>query len=221
MSVEQNITKILRVILPDNILKFVPTIYYNLNKIRYKFFQRSCLQKETSKAKNRREKENFFELYCKGYGADIGYGGDLLVPNCKGWDIEDGDAQYIDKLLDKDFDFLYSSHLLEHLDNPEIAIKNWWRVVKKNGYMILYLPDRDLYEKKKTLPSRFSLDHKHFFNIEEDEAPNTIGVMSLLKKSIDNYKVIYSKICDEGCSIKDPYKHSNGEYSIEVVIQKL
>ena len=221
MSVEQNVAKILRLILPDNILKFVPTIYYNLNKIRYKFFQRSLLQKETFKARKRRDKENFFELYCKGQGLDIGYGGDLLVPNCLGWDIEDGDAQYIEKLSNEEFDFLYSSHTLEHLDDPNIVIKNWWRVIKKNGYMILYIPERDLYEKKKTLPSRFSLDHKHYFKLENDEEPNTIGVMQLLKRNLENYKVIYSKICKEGFTIDDPYKHSDGEYSIEIVVHKL
>ena len=70
-------------------------------------------------------------MYCNGKGLDVGYGGDLLISNCVGWDIEDGDAQYIKKIPDEDFDFLYSSHLLEHLDDPNIAIKNWWRVIKK------------------------------------------------------------------------------------------
>ena len=221
MSIQQYIAKILRILLPDNILKFIPTLYYNLNKIRYKFFQRTLLQKETFKAKNRRDKENFFSLYCNGKGLDVGYGGDLLVSNCIGWDIEDGDAQYIEKISNEDFDFLYSSHLLEHLDDPNVAIKNWWRVIKKNGFMILYLPERDLYEKKKTLPSRFSLDHKHYFKIENDEAPDTIGILPLLKRNLKDYKVIYSKICDEGFTIKDPKKHSNGEYSIEIIVQKL
>ena len=221
MSIEQNVAKILRFILPDNILKFIPSIYYNLNKIRYKCFSRSLLQKETFKAKKRRDSENFFGLYCNGQGVDIGYGGDLLVPNCLGWDIEDGDAQYINKLVNEEFDFLYSSHVLEHLDDPDIAIKNWWRVLKKNGYMILYLPERDLYEKKKTLPSRFSLDHKHYFKLENDEKPNTIGITQLLKRNIENYKVVYSKICKEGFTITDPYKHSNGEYSIEIIVKKI
>ena len=43
---------------------------------------------------------------------------------------------------------------------------------------------KDLYEKKKTLPSRFSLDHKHYFKIENDEAPDTIGILPLLKRNL-------------------------------------
>ena len=87
--------------------------------------------------------------------------------------------------------------------------------------MILYLPERDLYEKKKTLPSRFSLDHKHYFKLENDEKPNTVGIKSLLERNLKNYKIIYSKICKEGFTITDPYKHSDGEYSIEIIVQKL
>jgi len=221
MSIEQNVVNIIRFLLPDSLFKFIPRIYYNLNKARYKFFQRPLLQKETSKAKNRREKEGFFELYCNGEGVDIGYGGDLLSLNCLGWDIEDGDAQYLDSIPSEEFNFLYSSHLLEHLDDVNVAIKNWWRVIKKNGYMILYLPERDLYEKKMILPSRFSLDHKHFFKLENDEKPNTIGIMNLLERNLKNYEIIYSKICKEGFTITDPYRHSNGEYSIEIIVKKL
>ncbi len=209
MSIEQSVVNIIRSILPDRLFKYIPRIYYNLNKTRYKFFQRPLLQKETFKAKKRRDKEGFFELYCKGKGVDIGYGGDLLSPNCFGWDIEDGDAHYLEKISNEEFNFLYSSHLLEHLDDVNVTIKNWW------------LPERDLYEKKKTLPSRFSLDHKHFFKLENDEKPNTIGIMQLLERNLKNYKVIYSKICKEGFTITDPYKHSDGEYSIEIIVQKL
>ena len=221
MSIEQSLVNIIRSILPDSLFKFIPTIYYYINKTRYKFFHRPLLQKETFKAKKRRDKEGFFELYCKGKGVDIGYGGDLLSLNCLGWDIEDGDAKYLEKIPNEEFNFLYSSHLLEHLNDVDITIKNWWRVIKKNGYMILYLPERDLYEKKKTLPSRFSLDHKHYFKLENDEKPNTVGIKSLLERNLKNYKIIYSKICKEGFTITDPYKHSDGEYSIEIIVQKL
>jgi len=92
--------------------------------------------------------------------------------------------------------------------------------LKKNGYLILYLPHRDLYEKKQTLPSRFNEDHKHFFLLENDEEPDTIGVLSLLARTLDNYEIIYAKECSEGHTIFDSVLHSNGEYSIEVVIKK-
>jgi len=83
------------------------------------------------------------------------------------------------------------------------------------------LPHRDLYEKKNTLPSRFNPTHLHFFLPDMDEKPDTLGVLPLINKSISNYELIYIKVCDEGFSIKDPLSHSDGEYSIEVVLRKL
>ena len=77
-----------------------------------------------------------------------------------------------------------------------------------------------LYEKKKTLPSKFSLDHKYFFTVDEDDPPHTLGLIPLIEKCLSNYKIIYAKVCNEGCTITDPNIHSNGEYSIEVVIKK-
>lgn len=46
---------------------------------------------------------------------------------------------------DGSIDAVFSSHLLEHLDDPEKALKEWWRVIKVGGHLVLYLPHRDLY----------------------------------------------------------------------------
>jgi SAM-dependent methyltransferase len=75
-----------------------------------------------------------------------------IVDGCDVWDEEHGDAQYLPGLEDKTHDFVYPSHTLEHMQDPAVALQNWWRVVKPGGFLILYIPDRDLYEKKSTLP---------------------------------------------------------------------
>ena len=140
-----------------------------IRKIRYVLFGhlpmlgRKRSYGETYKARGRRLREGFFEKYCQGRGLDIGYAGDSIVKTVKGWDFEHGDAQYLNGLEDESFDFVYSSHLLEHVPDCELALTNWWRVLKPGGYLLLYLPHRDLYEKKGHLPSRFNDDHEHFF----------------------------------------------------------
>ena len=220
MNIENTLTKLIRKFVPYYILKWIPSFYYFINKYRYKLIRRASVQKETSVAKARRVKENFFDFYCKGNGIDIGYGGDAITDNCDTWDIENGDAHYINKFISKKFNYIYSSHLLEHLENPHLALTNWWKILDTDGFLILYVPDRDLYEKKKTLPSKFSLDHKYFFTVDEDDPPHTLGHIPLIEKCLSNYKIIYAKVCNEGCTITDPNIHSNGEYSIEVVIKK-
>ncbi len=70
------------------------------------------------------------------------------------------------------------------------------------------------------MPSRFNNDHLHFFLIEDEELPDTIGMIPLITKTLINYKIIYAKKCDENYISISPDTHSSGEYSIEVVIQK-
>ena len=86
--------------------------------------------------------------------------------------------------------------------------------------MSIYLPHRVLYEKKKTLPSNFNPDHRNFFLIDKDEIPDTIGIVPLIERTLNDFEIIYAKECSEGHTITDPAIHSDGEFSIEVVIRK-
>ena len=70
-------------------------------------------------------------------GLDIGYGGDLVKPNAQGFDMEHGDAMKLPGISRKAYDFVYSSHTLEHMPNPDIGLLNWWDCVKPGGFLIL------------------------------------------------------------------------------------
>jgi len=207
--------------LPIAVLKHLPTLYYRINGIRFRWLARPVMVKETSKAKLRRVRQGFFDSYCTGKGLDVGYGGDLVAPNCRGWDVEDGDAHMLATLEDNSFDFVYSSHLLEHLEDPSLALKNWWRVLKPGGYLVLYIPDRDLLERKTTLPSEVSLDHKHYFLLDRDDPPDTIGLEPLIVRILPGAEIVYRRRCDDGYRVDDVRKMlSEAEYSIEIVAQK-
>lgn len=175
---------------------------------------------ETYKSHERRMREGFFEKYCQGEGIDIGYGSDLIVPGCSGWDIRNGDAQYLREVKDESFDFVYSSHCLEHLWDVRVSLKNWFRVLKRGGYLIIAVPHRDLYEKKKVLPSRWNGDHKHMFLIGESDEMDTLDIVEEVSNSLVDYQIQYVKMCDDGHTISDPLIHSDGEYQIEMVIKK-
>ncbi len=207
------VIKYLKPVIPKRTWESIKIVYYRLGG-------RPKTQGETSKAKQRRTRETFFEKYCNGSGLDIGFGGDLLTQNCVGWDFEHGNAQSLKGIADLKFDFVYSSHTLEHMTNPHISLMNWWRVLKRGGYLLLYVPHRDLYEKKKMLPSRWNSDHKHYFLPYQDDAPDTIGITALIHDSLSNFEIVYVKECCEGHKISDPEIHSDGEYSIVVVVRK-
>jgi SAM-dependent methyltransferase len=48
--------------------------------------------------------------------------------------------------------------------NVPQALAQWWRLVKPGGYLILVVPDENLYEQG-TWPSLFNYDHKATFRI--------------------------------------------------------
>jgi predicted SAM-dependent methyltransferase len=53
------------------------------------------------------------------------------------------DGNYLKTIADESMDFLFSSHVLEHLQNPIEGIKNWLRVLKKGRHAYLAVPLRD------------------------------------------------------------------------------
>lgn len=134
---------------------------------------------ETEKSEFRRIKEGFIEKFCGGKGIDIGCGTYKIKPDVVEWDKNNGDATFVSTIEDSTYDYVYSSHCLEHLYNPVIAIFNWWRILKPNGYLIITVPDRDLYEKRKTLPSFWNKDHKNFYLMDSHEPPCTLGLIPI------------------------------------------
>jgi len=214
------IRRFIKKVMPILVWRVMRKIYYLFLKIRYRMIGRPYVPAETTKAHKRRIREGFFDKYCRGKGMDIGYGGDIVVSGCHVWDFEHGDAQYMQGVKEQSFDFVYSSHTLEHMIDPSTALINWWRILKPGGFLIIYMPHKELYEKKNRLPSNWNPDHKYFFLLDRDEEPDTIGMIPLIQRTLSGYEIIYAKVCDENHTITDPNLHSDGEYSIELVLKK-
>jgi SAM-dependent methyltransferase len=122
---------------------------------------------ETSKCYELRRQRGDFDRYLQGSGIDIGAGTDLLVVpsgNVLAWDRPDGDGQTLESLSDASFDFVYSSHCLEHLEDISVTLRNWVRVIKPKGYLYVVVPDYTLFEHH-CWPSRFNPNHTHSFSL--------------------------------------------------------
>ena len=179
---------------------------------------------ETAKRFDRRMAEGFFSRYTQNLGLDIGCGDDPVTNEVEKWDIQFGntDATFMAGVPDNHFDYVHSYYLLEHLQYPELAIRNWWRIIKPKGWLIIGVPHRDLYEKSTLLPSRWNGDHKHFFLPTLGEPPDTLGLLETLWKSLGQHVQIHSlRVFDHGNTNQDkPMEHALGEYTIEVIIRK-
>lgn len=96
--------------------------------------------------------------YLRGRGIDLGAGDFKVLPHAISVDNMNHaqfgfsmrpdimcDVTKLDLIASQSMDFAYSSHTLEHIEDYAAALKEWWRVVKQGGYLILYLPDEDEY----------------------------------------------------------------------------
>lgn len=176
---------------------------------------------ETRKAHDRRVREGFYARFLSGkYGLDIGPQNDPITPGCVQWD-RPNDAHDLTRFPDRTFDWVYSSHCLEHLEKPEQALREWWRVLSAGGYLIVVVPHRDLYEKSRAMPSRWNGEHKFYCLPDVDEPPCTFGLLPMVRRALGAGPVLIQlKTCDEGWTPSPPGVHSQGEYSIELVMRK-
>lgn len=151
---------------------------------------------------------SFAMQYLQGQVLDIGAGTDLVCPWARSFDVEDGDANHITRYFEREvFDTVHSSHSLEHMDHPVQALEGWWELVKPNGYLIVVVPDEDLYEQG-MWPSFFSSEHRSTFRLGSDQSWSPV--------SFD-----LKKLCEAlpGAQVVSAQKQSHG-YSPKLIFPK-
>jgi len=123
---------------------------------------------ETSKGHESRKCRDGVVSYLRGVGLDIGCGDEKVVQTAIGIDIGGRGADIRADLSRPDalalfsdavFDYVFSSHTLEDIENTAGALADWWRVVKPGGHLILYCPDPDYYPRAGTPGA--NMNHKH------------------------------------------------------------
>ena len=191
--------------------------------------------KECSKSIARRIREpNFINRYFVGDGLDVGGAPDPLAlyreffPRMRGskiWDREDGDAQKLEGVEDNSQDFLHSSHCLEHLEDPEEGLLNWFRVVKPGGHLIITVPDEDLYEQGQ-FPSTYNGDHKWTFTILKTKSwsPCSINLIDLAAGLGATAEILKLQKLDDSFRYSLPRFDQTmtpvGECGIELILRK-
>lgn len=114
--------------------------------------------------------------FTRGKGVDLGCGPSKAFPHFIGVDncvdtelfgiqmkpdIVHDDCTKLGFLADGELDFVFSSHLLEHIVDYQAALAEWWRVLKVGAHLVLYLPHKALYPNIGQPGA--NPDHKHDF----------------------------------------------------------
>ena len=191
--------------------------------------------KECSKAVRRRLSDvKFHTRYFIGRGLDIGSGPDPLslygrlfarMEGVDVWDQSEGDAQYLAGVADESYDFVHSSHCLEHMVDPAEALANWFRVVKPGGHMVHLVPDEDLYEQG-VFPSSYNPDHKWTFTLWKARSwcEKSVNLLDLLTRLGPAAELVRAELLDATYRYDLPRIDQTltpiGESAIEFVVRK-
>ena len=175
------------------------------------FFQPMEKNGETGRARNS------LAQFCVGDGVDIGYGGypicetaiciDMPTPYTSLARSQEypqhlhGDATRLYWFNDDSLDYVYSSHLLEDFVDTKAVFKEWLRIIKPGGVMVLYLPDEQDYRKscsKRGVEPNGSHVHMNF----------GLNYMKSIVMGFKNAEIIHEL-------------YPSGSYSFELVVRKI
>lgn len=126
------------------------------------------------------------QKFCIGKGIDIGCGNsDWSFPGAQQCDITLAppwnDATKL-PCQDNSFDFIFSSHCLEHIPDYFLALNEWTRVLRKNGIIFLYIPSIDC---EYWRPAN-NKKHRHIFRADDLRYDlNKLGYKPILISATD------------------------------------
>ena len=167
----------------------------------------------------------FFDKYLSGPNVmEVGYKGYEgegstvpIVPQAIGVDVGyPGYEGASFPFADGSFDAIYSSHCFEHIGDWRGVLRDWYRLLKVGGFLVIVVPHQLLFERKRNLPSPINPDHKRFYTprrllreIEEALEENSYRVRHLVENDAGfDYGIM-------------PYQGTDGCYEIELVVEKI
>ena len=128
--------------------------------------------------------EPFAKQFCKGNGLDIGGISGSSFLDAKSINILNGDGFNAYNLPNEKYDYIFSSHTLEHIPNYVEAIEYWKEHLKENGVLFLYLPHPSM---EYWLPQN-NRKHLHLFYPEYvHELLEDLGFKNVLHSEQDLY----------------------------------
>ncbi len=185
--------------------------------------ERRRVGEEASKTYDLRLSNGFIDKYLSGESIlDIGYKGYIedvvpIVETAIGVELDypgyDGRTL---PFADLSQDAVFASHCLEHIEDFPNALRDWFRVLKVGGFLVIMVPHQYLYEKRIAPPSRYNADHKRFYtpgslmaDVEGSLAPNSYRLRHLADNDLGfDYSL-------------PPERHSGGCYELELVLEKI
>ena len=92
----------------------------------------------------------------------------------------------LDFLQNESYDFVLSSHVIEHMGNPLKALYEWKRVLKNHGLLLLCAPDKDkTFDHRRPTTSLAHLIEDYRKNTDEHDSSHLPEILELHDLSMD------------------------------------
>lgn len=97
----------------------------------------------------------------------------------KGLQIVD-DASTLSSIPDESYEFILSSHVLEHIANPIKALHEWKRIIKPDGHLVIIIPHKDgTFDRKRPITTLKHLIYDFENNTQEDDLTHLKEILKL------------------------------------------
>lgn len=96
------------------------------------------------------------------------------------------DATDLTAVQDASYDFVFASHVLEHIANPIKALLEWKRAIIPGGYIILILPNKEFtFDHKRNITPFSTILAQYEKGAGEDDLPSLDEILALHDLSMD------------------------------------
>jgi SAM-dependent methyltransferase len=96
------------------------------------------------------------------------------------------EASELQGIPEEYYDFLISSHCLEHLANPMKALKRWLAVVKPDGYLLLVVPHKEgTFDHNRPTTTLQHLTNDYHNNTQETDLTHLEEILTLHDLAMD------------------------------------
>jgi SAM-dependent methyltransferase len=185
----------------------------------------------------RRLEFNQVIIYTKGIGIDIGCGLNKIHSGAIGIDSQLSENDYgyplganikcekqeeylpLPWFVNESLDFVFASHSLEHFSDPQKWIEEVHRVLKPNGYLILILPNMNIYPI--TGSSGANRDHQiNYYPHMLPQVINPLGKWDTVQLDTLHVRLNNVELTERDRKIAAHYGHKTLNFSFDAVFRK-
>ena len=97
------------------------------------------------------------------------------------------EATDLSEINSSEYDFILSSHMLEHTANPLKALSEWTRILKDDGFIIILLPHRDgIFDHQRPVTTLNHMIEDFEYETQEDDLTHLPEILMLHDLSLDS-----------------------------------